>query len=303
MFSFLWLFLSTEKNYIKGHAPVNRMDNSSETEVPERQVVSKMTSRQEERKLNLTSFCKTMKGMPSLQPRHLNHLIVDKKHKIVYCYVPKVACTNWKKIMAQLVPLSFKKTSVHDLRFDLLSYHSKSDVLHILKNYFKFMFVREPHARLLSAFKDKFIKKSNNIYVKYGRKIKRSVELKYGGDPNARTSERDINFADFIRYLIDTNRKGGRFNEHWRQYYRLCFPCQINYDFVGHYETLEEDARFVLHEAGVEGLVAFPPVSYTSTKDDVEHFYSEVPPDDIAILQRIYQHDFEMFGYKISVPS
>ena len=236
--------------------------------------------------------------MSSIQPRQLNHLIVDKKHKIVYCYIPKVACTSWKKIMAHLVNLNYKGTSVHKLRFDLLSYHSKSDVLHILNNYYKFMFVRDPYSRLLSAFKDKFSKKSNDIYVKYERKIKRSVRLKLAGDANTRTSQIDINFEAFISYLIDISQKGGRLNEHWRQYYKLCFPCQINYDFIGHYETLEEDARFALYNAGVDELVSFPPVSYTSTKDDLGHFYSEVPQEYISKLQSIYGADFEMFGYK-----
>lgn len=77
------------------------------------------------------------------------------------------------------------------------------------------MFVCEFYVRFLLVFKDKFIKKLNNIYVKYGWKIKWFVEFKYGGDLNVWIFERDINFVDFICYLIDINCKGGWFNEYW----------------------------------------------------------------------------------------
>lgn len=251
-----------------------------------------MASMQEERKRHLASYCKTRKTSSTLQPRFLNHLIVDNKHKIVYCYIPKVACTTWKKIMAHLVGLNNR--SIHHQRFKLLSSHSKTRQHYILNNYFKFMFVREPFERLLSAYKDKFERKSNEVYMKYAGRIKRSVRERLGVNASASAN---IQFSDFVLYLIDISHKGSRFNEHWHHYDRLCYPCEINYDFLGHYETLEEDARFVLHEAGVNKLVSFPPVRYTATKDDLGRYYSKLPREDLLQLQRIYRRDFEMFGY------
>ena len=190
------------------------------------------------------------------------------------------------------------RRSVHHQRFSLLSIYTKTKARYILDNYYKFMFVREPFERLLSAYKDKFTRKDNDVYKKYELKIKRLVGERLGAD----TEDREIKFSDFILYLIDVNSKGGRYNEHWQHYDKLCHPCKINYDFIGHYETLEEDARFVLHEAGVDKIVSFPPVRFTGTKDELERYYSEVPRENVLQLQRIYRRDFEMFEYSALNP-
>jgi len=291
----LCLYLSSEKQRFQGYSSLGFKDTASGSERTNlAQLTNIMASRQQERKRQISAYCRTAKTR-ALQPRTLNHFIVDNKHRIVYCYIPKVACTTWKTIMANLVGL--KSKSVHEQRFTLLSFHSKAKARSILQRYYKFLFVREPFERLLSAYKDKFTRKTN-VWKKYAKKVKRTVGLSLGANSSTVTGYEEISFQEFITYLIDVNSKGGRLNEHWRHYDSLCHPCNINFDFIGRYETLEDDAPFVLHEAGVDQLVSFPPVHFTSTKDDLQRYYSKVPREDIIRLQRIYRRDFEMFGYK-----
>ena len=37
-----------------------------------------------------------------VKPQQLDHIIVDDVNKLLFCYVPKVACTNWRKSMVIL---------------------------------------------------------------------------------------------------------------------------------------------------------------------------------------------------------
>lgn len=41
-------------------------------------------------------------NVDELSQVQMEHLLVDKQHKLLYCYVPKVACTNWKRILMML---------------------------------------------------------------------------------------------------------------------------------------------------------------------------------------------------------
>ena len=43
-------------------------------------------------------------------------LVVDEKHKILYCELPKVGCTNWKRTLLQLLhPETYGKMNVEDI--------------------------------------------------------------------------------------------------------------------------------------------------------------------------------------------
>ena len=58
----------------------------------------------------------------------------------------------------------------------------------------------------------------------------------------------NITFAEFLQILVEEfnwNTKN-RMNEHWRPQYVLCHPCFIDYDFVGRFEHLNDDAKHVL---------------------------------------------------------
>ena len=89
---------------------------------------------------------------------------------------------------------------------------------------------------------------------------------------------------------------------HWKQVENLCFPCAFDFDFIGHFETLQEDADYLLSKAGFNDRVKFPVVRTSQVSRDFLMCYSEVPPEIILKLGEAFRSDFEMFGYAFPGP-
>lgn len=244
-----------------------------------------------------------------LTPDDLKHLIVDDRHGLLYCYVPKVACTNWKRVLMVLTgdgkyrdPLKIPANEAHvpsNLR--TLSEYSTSEINHRLRNYLKFAFVREPFERLVSAYRNKFTRNYNTAFHKrYGTKIVK----RHRPDPSDEALEHgdDVSFEEFVYYLVDPHtQREEPFNEHWERVHSLCHPCIIHYDVVGKYETLDEDARYILQLAGVSDRVQFPSSSKsTRTTDDMTaQFFHKISPFYQKKLYNLYKMDFLLFNYSL----
>ena len=150
--------------------------------------------------------------------------------------------------------------------------------------------MREPLQRLLSAYKDKFIGKGMRV----SKTARNAIVQSYRPQDYIRDSEGNlVSFPEFIKYFSDDVQR----DQHWRQYEKLCHPCVMNYDFIGHLETLEEDAALLLKVAGIEDRVTFPPVHKSTGSSEVLQYYAQVPPKYITRIGELYRSDFEMFGY------
>ncbi|XP_076132559.1 carbohydrate sulfotransferase 11-like [Alosa pseudoharengus] len=242
-----------------------------------------------------------------LTPEDLRHLVVDDEHGLLYCYVPKVACTNWKRVLMVLTgkgryhePLAIPANEAHvpgNLR--TLSEYSAAEINRRLRSYLKFIFVREPFERLVSAYRNKFTRSYNTAFHKrYGTKIIR----RHRPDPKPRSLERgnDVSFEEFVYYLVDPQtQREEPFNEHWERVHSLCHPCLIHYDVVGKYETLAQDSRYVLQLAGVDSEVRFPTSGKTTrtTGDMAAQFFRNISPFYQKKLFNLYRMDFLLFNY------
>ncbi|XP_034033786.1 carbohydrate sulfotransferase 10-like [Thalassophryne amazonica] len=272
----------------------------------------------EKRIEQLSTICKnsTLRHLTrvSISKFVLDRIFVCDKHKILFCQTPKVGNTQWKKV---LIVLNGVFSTVEEIPENLVHDHEKNglprlssftpqEVTHRLNTYFKFFIVRDPFERLISAFKDKFIK-NPRFEPWYKHDIAPAIIRKY------RKSHRDsdntasgLHFEDFVRYLGDMegrSRMDRQFGDniiHWVTYTELCAPCEIQYSVVGHHETLEQDAPHILRAAGIDQLVSYPAIPPGITRynrSKVEHYFSGISKRDIRHLYARYQGDFLMFGY------
>ena len=156
--------------------------------------------------------------------RHMfKNIIVNDKYRFLYCQVPKVATSNWKRVFMVLNGNAsdlwkIKSADVHNTTrgyFRYLSEYTPSEIIVRLRNYYKFMFVRDPMERLASAYRNKFVEPYNLTFFPqiYGRYIIR----KYRNGTNFRYSRTpEISFPEFIHYIIED--KDDVMDNHWRLY-------------------------------------------------------------------------------------
>ncbi|KAE8282951.1 Carbohydrate sulfotransferase 12 [Larimichthys crocea] len=315
----------------------NQSEKAEERYVPRREwkihltpVAAELRERQEQRRRLLQEMCANdsvvfpgkNRSFDDIPNKELDHLIVDDRHGIIYCYVPKVACSNWKRIMIilsesllrdgvpQRDPLAIPRDLVHNnsMHFTFNKFWKRYGKFakHLmkvkLKKYTKFLFVRDPFVRLISAYRNKFELPNEDFYRRFAQVMLR----RYANQPTPPASVDEAfgvgihpSFSHFIQYLLDPQtEKEMPFNEHWRQVYRLCHPCQIQYDFVGHLETAEEDAEHLLRQLRVDNVVEFPTSHRNLTASSWEaDWFSTVPVEARQELYKLYEPDFRLFGY------
>ncbi|XP_007255284.3 carbohydrate sulfotransferase 12-like [Astyanax mexicanus] len=245
----------------------------------------------------------------------LSNLIVDDRHGIIYCYIPKVACTEWKSIMIFLseslkvngVPYKnhsdIPRDQIHGNSVVYLNRSHRNVMNKKIKKYKKFLFVRHPFVRLISAYRDKFEKKNDYFYnylavpiMKRYRKISPPASAERAHAAGIRPT-----FSEFIHYIVDLpDYYSLAFQEHWRQMYYLCHPCQIEYDFVGKMETMNEDAQHLLHFLKVDHIIQFPQSPSNRTEESwINDWFTKIPFEWRRKLYEIYELDFKLFGYSL----
>ena len=113
-----------------------------------------------------------------------------------------------------------------------------------ITDYFSFVFVRNPYTRLVSAYKSKLNPGGTYYHELYGKQIVQDFR------PNASSDSlrlgNDVMFPEFIAYVVRLYNNKIGMGEHWKPQYKLCHPCLIPYNFIGKFENIREDIKYVI---------------------------------------------------------
>ena len=140
---------------------------------------------------------KTLRDMGTLQI----YLYISLPSQIIYCSIPKTGCTNWKKTLVRSnTGKQVERKNVHKENFMnsygliRLNTFSPEEISKRLNTYFKFLVVRHPLERLLSAFRSKFGSpdKTDSFFARYLPHIRNQ----------GRGKDADVSFTNFISYAL-----------------------------------------------------------------------------------------------------
>jgi len=107
-----------------------------------------------------------------------------------------------------------------------------------------------------------------------------------------------VTFREFVQYIIDP--RTGRLNRHFQPFHQLCEPCRFHFDFIGHYETMAQDGRYVLNRLGIDDI-QFPQLNVKNSSHHVAEMFSQLKNSEIRRLSDVYRLDFELFGYSANI--
>ena len=223
-----------------------------------------------------------------------------------------------------------------------LAAFSKEEIQERLTTYFKFFVVRHPFIRLLSAYWSKFGRFGDlsDVHFRFKGYLPFLLRQKYKSNSNVTFSDfveyitsvynistsffsRQIHGNSDLESVLDETRvhpkvklsislwfnrdrvlsKGSEyFNHHWAQYSTSCHPCHIDYDYIVKFETMREDAAYVLSKLGPHHQCLeekYPELfNFTQKSSSMyEKQFSTLSSQQINRLKEIYSIDFKLFGY------
>ncbi|CBY36984.1 unnamed protein product [Oikopleura dioica] len=175
------------------------------------------------------------------------------------------------------------------------------DPKNIYKSKYKVANVRNPFARVFSAWHDKMRNGTDHL-IKYGKYFEAiGVFEDFENIP----ANYFYSFEAFVEYIA-SNPGDSKMNGHWGTLFRQCSACALNFSLITHLENSKKEIPFLLEKINLKNEINVGgQYTWNGTKRILEE--SDRPPDELhwqnvpkETAKLIYKHyylDFIIFGY------
>ncbi|CRK93608.1 CLUMA_CG007138, isoform A [Clunio marinus] len=261
-----------------------------------------------ERRQHLHDVCEKNKILGKITPNAWEFFI-SPGHGLAWCNVFKAASTTWMyyfNLLAGYDPKYLQKTITTPLELARKRFPRPNidDLNEAVENSITFLVVREPFERLLSAYRNKMEDGKNPYYKLLGDQIVK----KFRTMPITKIEIPGPTFNEFLQFVVQHYKSGGRFDEHWSPIYQFCTPCSINFTLIAKMETFQRDTEYIIRQAGLETLLLnkVPKTkedkitnrsSINNTNTVIEKYFSQIDENLLKQILEIYQLDFDLFNY------
>ena len=234
-----------------------------------------------------------------IQKSIYKYLLADDSKKSVYCTISKCASTAWKNALVRMRGGNARKgESVHERKYMgknnlvFLSQYSEEEAEYRMKHYFKYIIVRHPFDRLVSAWRDKVPgNKGHTIRIRAASGLKVIETAKQNSNTN-----RPVEFSEFLKFI--TKKNPLHFNRHWLSMYHHCHPCHFRYDFVAKVETLSADLPHLYNALHVDEDLQLRVLNKRSQgSPHFSTYYNSVMASTYKTLCSFYRADMTLFNY------
>ncbi|XP_019632000.1 PREDICTED: carbohydrate sulfotransferase 9-like isoform X1 [Branchiostoma belcheri] len=278
----------------------------------------RLEKEQSRRLATLKAYCASQPETFRSQGLLKFQLLFFEKIKTAYCFIPKTGCSTMKLLLYNLEHNTTEKpmhkvnrtskdkkhVGINARRLRMLMDYSKEQAGLRLSTFKKIIVVRDPLERLASVWLDKFVNSEvrKSWTAKYYQELRRSTNQKptnkssQGTGGGKHNNTQPVSFEDFLTAVS----KHTMYDVHWESFSKLCLPCEIDYDFIAHTDTLASDIRLFLKKNNVTAREDILPEHQLRRANDETVFgdvFGQVPREKIMSIRRIYQEDFDMFGY------
>ncbi|KAK3891853.1 hypothetical protein Pcinc_004271 [Petrolisthes cinctipes] len=184
----------------------------------------------------------------------------------------------------------------------------------VFESSLRFLVVRHPFTRLLSAYRDKIARPNPKPFAPFFQDLQEAIVSKY------RTPEREMQedssnssqptFSEFVDFIIDSTKdlktpKDWQVNVMcWLPYWVQCGVCSSDYQVVIKLETMQTDVQFLAYAAGlkeIQNIYEWRNVGGESSSSSSvsSKYYSTLSRSQVQELYEIFRLDFELFGYSV----